>query len=144
MKVPENLKYTREHEWARIRGKVATIGITDYAQDQLGDVVYVELPDVADEVAKDEQFGTIESVKTVSDLFSPLSGEVIKVNEQLEDRPELVNEDPYGDGWMIQIQISDPDEIDELMSAEEYEAYLEEEAGSMEDEEDDDIDEDDE
>lgn len=144
MKVPENLKYTREHEWARIRGKIATVGITDYAQDQLGDVVYVELPDVADEVAKDEQFGTIESVKTVSDLFSPLSGEVIKVNEQLEDRPELVNEDPYGDGWMIQIQISDPDEIDELMSAEEYEAYLEEEAGNMEEEEDDDIDEDDE
>lgn len=144
MKVPENLKYTREHEWARIRGKVATVGITDYAQDQLGDVVYVELPDVADEVAKDEQFGTIESVKTVSDLFSPLSGEVIKVNEQLEDRPELVNEDPYGDGWMIQIQISDPHEIDELMSAEEYEAYLEEEAGAIEDDDDDDIDEDDE
>jgi len=132
MKVPDNLKYTREHEWARIRGKTATIGITNYAQDQLGDIVYVELPDVADEVAKDEQFGTIESVKTVSDLFSPVSGEVLKINEQLEDRPELVNEDPYGDGWMIQVQITDPDELDDLMSTEEYEAFVEEEAGEVE------------
>ena len=134
MKAPDNLKYTREHEWARIRGKTATVGITNYAQDQLGDVVYVELPDVTDEVAKDELFGTIESVKTVSDLFSPVSGEVIKINEMLEDRPELVNEDPYGDGWMIQVQISDPAEIEDLLSAEEYEAYVEEEAGEIEDE----------
>ena len=132
MKVPDNLKYTREHEWARIRGKTATIGITDYAQDQLGDVVYVELPDVADEVAKDEHFGTIESVKTVSDLFSPVSGEVAKINEQLEDRPELINEDPYGDGWMIQVQITDPDELEDLMTSEEYEAFVEEEAGEVE------------
>ena len=132
MKVPDNLKYTKEHEWARIRGRSVTIGITNYAQDQLGDVVYVELPDVADDVAKDEQFGTIESVKTVSDLFSPVSGEVTKINEQLEDRPELVNEDPYGEGWMIQVQITDPDEFENLLSAEEYEAYIEEEAGEVE------------
>ncbi len=132
MKFPDDLKYTREHEWVRIKGKKAVVGITDYAQKELGDVVYVELPEVGDEVVHDEQFGVIESVKTVSDLFSPLTGEVVKVNEELEDRPELVNEDPYIDGWMIQIEISEPNEVGKLLSSEEYEEYVDEEMGEIE------------
>ena len=132
MKFPDDLRYTREHEWARIDGDKATIGITDYAQMELGDVVYVEMPEEHDEVVQDEQFGVIESVKTVTDLFCPLSGEVSKVNENLEDRPELVNEEPYGGGWMIEITISEPDEINSLLTAEDYETYVEEEAGETE------------
>jgi len=132
VKFPDDLKYTREHEWVRIKGKKAVVGITDYAQKELGDVVYVELPEVGDEVVHDEQFGVIESVKTVSDLFSPLTGEVVKVNEELEDRPELVNEDPYIDGWMIQIEISEPNEVGKLLSSEEYEEYVDEEMGEIE------------
>jgi len=132
MKFPDDLKYTKEHEWARVKGNKATIGITDYAQKELGDIVYVELPDVGDEVVQDEQFGVIESVKTVSDLFCPLSGEVIGINEELEDRPELVNEDPYVDGWLIRVEMSDPDELDNLLSAEAYEEYIEEEVGEPE------------
>ncbi len=132
MKFPDDLSYTKEHEWARVKGNKATVGITDYAQKELGDIVYVELPDIGDEVVQDEQFGVIESVKTVSDLFCPLSGEVVGINEELEDRPELVNDDPYVDGWLIQIEMSDPDEIDNLLSAEGYEEYLEEEAGEPE------------
>lgn len=129
MKFPDDLMYTREHEWARIKGDKVTVGITDYAQKELGDIVYVELPESGDEVVQDEQFGVVESVKTVSDLFSPLSGDVSKVNEELEDRPELVNEDTYGDGWMVEIEINDKDEIDNLLSSEKYEEYVEEEAG---------------
>jgi len=132
MKFPDDLKYTKEHEWARVKGNKATIGITDYAQKELGDIVYVELPDVGDEVVQDEQFGVIESVKTVSDLFCPLSGEVTGINEELEDRPELVNEDPYVDGWLIRVEMSDPDELDNLLSAEAYEEYIEEEVGEPE------------
>ena len=132
MKFPDDLKYTREHEWVRIKGKKAVVGITDYAQKELGDVVYVELPEVGDEVVHDEQFGVIESVKTVSDLFSPLTGEVVKVNEELEDRPELVNEDPYIDGWMIQIELSEPNEVGKLLSSEDYEEYVDEEMGEIE------------
>jgi len=132
MKFPDDLKYTREHEWARVKGKKAVVGITEYAQKELGDVVYVELPEVGDEVVQDEQFGVIESVKTVSDLFSPISGEVVEVNENLEDRPELVNEDPYGDGWMIKVAISEPDEVENLLTAETYEEYVEEESGEAE------------
>lgn len=127
MRFPDELKYTKEHEWALIVGTTATIGITDYAQEKLGDIVYIELPDVGDEMAKDEQFGTIESVKTVSDLFSPLGGEVVEVNDQLEDRPELINEDPYGDGWMIRIHIADLEELTTLISAEDYENYVKKE-----------------
>ena len=129
MTFPDDLKYTHEHEWARIEGNRAIIGITDYAQKELGDVVYVELPDVGDEVVQDEQFGVIESVKTVSDLFCPVSGEVVAVNEDLEDRPELINEEPYSDGWMLEIELSDPDEINRLLSREDYEDYVEYEAG---------------
>src|SRR3990172_3990453 len=103
MKFPDNLKYTKEHEWARLKGKTVTVGITDYAQDQLGDIVFVELPAEGDEVAADETFGVIESVKTVSDLYSPASGEVTAVNNALEDRPELVNQDPYGEGWIMKV-----------------------------------------
>ena len=132
MKFPDDLKYTREHEWARIKGKKATVGITDYAQRELGDVVYVELPEEGDEVVQDEQFGVVESVKTVSELFSPLPGEVVAINEGLEDRPELVNEDPYGEGWMVQLAMSEPEEIDNLLTAEEYEEYVEEEVGETE------------
>jgi len=132
VKFPDDLKYTREHEWVRIKGKKAVVGITDYAQKELGDVVYVELPEVGDEVVHDEQFGVIESVKTVSDLFSPLTGEVVKVNEELEDRPELVNEDPYIDGWMIQIELSEPNEVGKLLSSEDYEEYVDEEMGEIE------------
>ncbi len=132
MRFPDELKYTKEHEWALVVGNTATIGITDYAQERLGDVVYIELPDEGDEMAKDEQFGTIESVKTVSDLFSPLGGEVMEVNDQLEDRPELVNEDPYGDGWMIRIQIADLKELTTLISAEDYGNYVEKEISKEE------------
>ena len=127
MKVPENLRYTREHEWARIKGGRVTIGITDYAQEELGEIFNVKLPEEGDEVAKDDVFGSIESAKTISDLYSPVSGEVIKVNDVLEERPELVNEDPYGEGWMIRVEITDSSELDFLLTAEEYETFLEEE-----------------
>lgn len=129
MKFPDSLKYTREHEWARIKGKKAVVGITDYAQKELGDIVYVELPEVGDEVVQDEQFGVVESIKTVSDLFSAVSGEVTKVNDDLEDRPELVNEDPYGSGWMMEVTISEMEELENLLSAEEYEEFVAEESG---------------
>ena len=121
---PENLKYTREHEWLRIENDVAVIGITDYAQDQLGDVVYVELPEVGSQVSQFEVCGTIESVKTVADLYAPISGEVIKINEALDDTPELINNEPYGAGWIIEIKIKDTNEIEKLLSAESYEALI--------------------
>ncbi len=121
---PADLRYTREHEWARVEGHRARVGITHYAQDQLGDVVFVELPKVGTRVRHMQTFGVVESVKAVSDLFAPLSGEVVEVNQSLTERPEQVNQDPYGAGWLIAIALSDPKELDALMSAVDYEAYL--------------------
>ena len=130
MDVPENLKYTKEHEWARIERNRVVVGITDFAQEELGDVVYVELPEPGTAVAAETPFGVVESVKAVSDLFCPISGTVIEVNEDLEDHPELVNDAPYEDGWMIVIEPSNSAEFNELLSAEDYRAYVEEGAGS--------------
>ena len=120
MNIPENLKYTEEHEWIAVEGDIATVGVTDYAQGELGDLVFIELPDIDDQVTLGESFGTVEAVKAVSDLFAPLSGVVAEVNEILADDPETVNKDPYGDGWMIKIKLSDPDQISALLSAEAY------------------------
>jgi glycine cleavage system H protein len=117
---PTDLKYTREHEWVRVEGDEAIVGITDFAQDQLGDIVYVELPKVGSKVEQNKQFGVVESVKTASDLYSPLSGEVVAINETLVDSPESVNDAPYEDGWMIRVRPSDTAEFAELLSAEEY------------------------
>jgi glycine cleavage system H protein len=126
MDFPEDLKYTREHEWARRKGDRVVIGITDFAQDQLGDVVFVELPDVGDPVKKGESFGVVESTKAVSELFAPLTGKVVEVNDPLADAPEAINEDPYEEGWMIAIEPSDPKEIEALMDAKAYRAFVEE------------------
>jgi glycine cleavage system H protein len=120
MNLPANLKYTKEHEWIRVEGDVAYIGITDHAQKELGDIVYVDIDTLDKEVAQDEVFGTVEAVKTVSDLFSPISGTVLEVNSHLEGNPEAVNSDPYGDGWMVKIGIANPTELDGLLSAEAY------------------------
>ncbi|MEY4038685.1 MAG: Glycine cleavage system protein [Bacteroidota bacterium] len=116
MNIPANLKYTKDHEWVSIDGDVATVGITDFAQKELGDIVYVEVETLDQTLAKDEVFGTVEAVKTVSDLFLPLSGEIIEFNEELESTPESVNSDPYGAGWMIKVKVSDLGEIDSLLS----------------------------
>ncbi len=126
MNVPDDLKYTREHEWCRIQGSRAVIGITDHAQDQLGDIVYVELPDVGDPVKKGESFGVVESTKAVSELFSPVTGKVVEVNDPLSDAPETVNDDPYEEGWMIVIEPADPKELDAMMDAKAYRAFVEE------------------
>lgn len=120
MNVPESLKYTEDHEWIKIDGDTATVGITDFAQSELGDIVYVEIETEGEEIEKGEVFGTVEAVKTVSDLFMPVSGEVIEVNEALEDAPETVNENPYEKGWMIKIKMSNPDEVNDLLSADQY------------------------
>ncbi|WP_127845618.1 glycine cleavage system protein GcvH [Psychroflexus aestuariivivens] len=125
MNIPDNLKYTKDHEWLSIDGDTATIGITDFAQGELGDIVYVEVETVGETLDKDEVFGTVEAVKTVSDLYLPLSGEILEFNENLEDEPEQVNEDPYGEGWMVKMKISNEDEINELMDAEAYKAHIE-------------------
>lgn len=125
---PKDLKYDREHEWVRLDGDIATIGISDFAQDQLGEVVYVDLPSVGDIVATGDSFGEVESVKSVSELFSPLSGEVVEVNSALDDAPEAVNDDSYGDGWMIKVKVDNLSEVDGLMDADDYEAFLAEEA----------------
>lgn len=124
MEFPQNLKYTEEHEWIRVEGDVAIIGITAYAAGELGDIVYVEVETVDETLAKDEVFGSVEAVKTVSDLYMPVSGEVIEFNENLEETPEIVNDDPYGDGWMIKVKMSDLSELDTLMDAETYEASV--------------------
>lgn len=124
MNIPAELKYTKDHEWVRIEGDIATVGITDFAQGELGDIVYVEVDALDETVAREAVFGTVEAVKTVSDLFAPLSGEVIAFNEALEDTPEAVNSDPYGEGWMIQIRISDPGEVDKLLSDADYKALI--------------------
>ena len=120
MNIPEELKYTEEHEWVKIEDNIATIGIIDFAQGELGDIVYLEIDSLDSEIALNEVFGTVEAVKTVSDLFMPVGGKVIEMNSTLEDRPELVNEDPYGEGWIIKIDISDLSEVDSLLSPEEY------------------------
>jgi glycine cleavage system H protein len=120
MNIPEELKYTEEHEWVKIEDNIATIGITDFAQGELGDIVYLEIDSLDSEIALNEVFGTVEAVKTVSDLFMPVGGKVIEMNSTLEDKPELVNEDPYGEGWIIKIDISDLSEVDSLLSPEEY------------------------
>ena len=124
MNIPSDLKYTKDHEWVRVEGDVATIGITDFAQGELGDIVYVEVETLDETLDKDEVFGTVEAVKTVSDLFLPMSGEIIEFNESLEDEPELVNTDPYGDGWMIKVKISDQAELDQLMDDAAYKALV--------------------
>jgi len=124
MEFPAALRYTKEHEWIRVEGGQAYVGITDYAQQELGDVVYVELPEAGGAVRYMETFGVVESVKAVSDLFSPVAGSVKEVNEELFNRPELVNSDPYGQGWMLLVELSDPEQLDTLMTAEQYEAYL--------------------
>lgn len=120
MNLPEELKYTKDHEWIRLEGKTATVGVTDFAQRELGDIVYVEIETEGESVEEGEVFGTVEAVKTVSDLFMPLTGTVSEVNEELESEPELVNSDPYGKGWMIKIEIEDESGIDSLLSAQEY------------------------
>jgi glycine cleavage system H protein len=121
---PDDLLYTKEHEWARLKGNVAQIGITRFAVEQLGDVTQVELPREGEQVTKDEVFGTVESVKAVSDLFAPLSGKVLKVNSPLSDSPEYVNDDPYDEGWMLEVELSNPGETQQLMNAEQYRAFL--------------------
>lgn len=120
MNIPAELKYTKDHEWVKIEGDIATVGITDFAQGELGDIVYVEVDTLDETLDKEAIFGTVEAVKTVSDLFSPLSGEIIEFNTALEDDPEVVNKDPYGDGWMVKIKLSDSSEIETLLSDEEY------------------------
>ena len=127
--VPENFRYAKSHEYVDVEGDVGTIGISDYAQSELGDVVFVELPQPGSHVEVGEQFGSIESVKAVSELFSPVTGEVIEINETLADNPALVNTDPHGDGWLLKVRLSDPSEADELMPADEYQEFLEKEAG---------------
>ena len=124
MNVPANLKYTKDHEWVKIEGNTAIIGVTDFAQGELGDIVYIEIETQGETLAQEEVFGSIEAVKTVSYLFMPLSGEIIAFNEDLEANPEVVNTDPYGDGWMIKVTFSDASEIDNLLSASEYEALI--------------------
>ena len=125
---PEDNRYAKSHEYVHVEGGVGTIGISDYAQKELGDVVFVELPQVGSQLDANDELGSIESVKAVSELFAPVSGEVIEVNEALADKPELVNTDPYGDGWMVRVRLSSPDEVDELMNAEEYEEFVEKES----------------
>ena len=122
---PQDCKYGKEHEWVRLEGGLATFGITDYAQDQLGDIVYVELPPLGEILTQFDPFGVVESVKAASDLYAPLSGEVVEVDAELAEHPEFVNQDPYGKGWMIKVEPSDEAELDQLMSVEEYENYLE-------------------
>lgn len=124
MNIPTNLKYTKDHEWVSIDGDIAKVGITDFAQKELGDIVYVEVETLDQTLDKDVVFGTVEAVKTVSDLFLPLSGEIVEFNAELETNPELVNSDPYGDAWMIKVKISNPSEIDSLLSSEDYKALI--------------------
>jgi glycine cleavage system H protein len=127
IEIPEDLKYTDEHEWAKIEDDLVVIGITDYAQDALGEIVYIELPSEGDEITKGDSFGGVESTKSVSDLYAPVSGEVVEVNESLLDSPETINEDPYGDGWLIKVKMHDSDELDELMDIEQYSEFIEKE-----------------
>jgi len=124
MNIPTNLKYTKDHEWLLVDGDIVTIGVTDYAQSELGDIVYVDVDTLDEELDKEEVFGTIEAVKTVSDLFTPISGEVIEFNEGLEDAPESINTDPYGTGWIVKIKMSQPSELEELLDATAYQELV--------------------
>jgi glycine cleavage system H protein len=126
---PEDSRYAKSHEYIHVEGDIGTVGITEYAQKELGDVVFVELPQVGAQLEQGDELGSIESVKAVSELFAPASGEVVEVNEALADKPELVNTDPYGDGWMVRIKLTDATEVDELMSADDYEDYIAKESG---------------
>ncbi|MTI81334.1 MAG: glycine cleavage system protein GcvH [Firmicutes bacterium] len=126
--IPEGLKYSKEHEWIRLEGNKATIGITDYAQDSLGDIVFVELPNIDDEFESDDVLGVVESVKAASDIYIPLSGKIVEINEELVDSPETINEDPYEKGWIVAIELSDTSQLADLLSKEDYEAFLEENA----------------
>ena len=125
---PDDLKYTKEHEWLAVNGSVGTVGITHYAQSELGDIVYVELPGAGSPVVAGEEFGTVESVKAVSEIFAPVSGEVLEINATLAAKPETINKDPYGDGWLLKIKLADAKDLDSLMTAAEYRKYIEEEA----------------
>ncbi len=124
MNIPENLKYTKDHEWLRVEGNEAFIGVTEFAQSELGDIVFIEVETVGENLEKEETFGTIEAVKTVSDMFMPVSGEILEFNAELESTPELVNQDPYGKGWIVKIKLSNPDEINELLNAADYKASI--------------------
>ena len=124
MNIPSELKYTKDHEWISVDGNIATVGITDFAQSELGDIVYVEVDNLDEEVDREAVFGTVEAVKTVSDLFAPVSGTIVSFNEELEATPELVNTDPYGAGWMVKIEISEASELDDLLDAETYDALI--------------------
>jgi glycine cleavage system H protein len=124
MEIPKGLKYSKEHEWVATEDTVATVGITDHAQEQLGEIVYIELPAVGDKISKDDPFGVVESVKAVSDIYAPVTGTVIEINEDLPESPETVNEDPYGDGWLIKVKISDMSDLEDLMDADEYTELL--------------------
>jgi glycine cleavage system H protein len=124
MNIPAELKYTKDHEWVKIDGDIATVGITEFAQSELGDIVYVEIETVGETIDQEEVFGSVEAVKTVSDLFMPVSGEILEFNENLEDNPELVNSDPYGEGWMIKVKISDASQVDSLLDAAAYEGII--------------------
>jgi glycine cleavage system H protein len=124
MNVPENLLYTKDHEWLRVEGNTGFIGVTDFAQGELGDVVFIEIETVGETLAKEEVFGTIEAVKTVSDMFMPVSGEILELNPALEESPDVVNKDPYGKGWMVKIKITNPSEVNDLLSADKYKALL--------------------
>lgn len=124
MNIPAELKFTKDHEWVKLEGDVATIGITDFAQGELGDIVYVEVETIGETLDAEEVFGTVEAVKTVSDLFLPMAGEILELNEAIEDAPETVNEDPYGEGWMIKVKVSDPSQFDGLLSAEDYQSLI--------------------
>jgi glycine cleavage system H protein len=124
MEIPAGLKYSKEHEWVATEESVATIGITDYAQDQLGEIVYVELPSVGDKISKDDAFGVVESVKAVSDIYAPVSGTVVEINQELPESPEIINEEPYGDGWLVKVKISDASELDDLLDHDEYEELV--------------------
>lgn len=128
MEFPDDILYTKEHEWIRVEGKVATIGITDYAQSQLGDIVFVELPAIGQEVKKEDTFGVVESVKSVSDCYAPVAGKIIEINEDLVENPAMLNEDCYGDGWMLKIEMKDTNETKKLMKAVEYQAFVKEES----------------
>lgn len=128
MEIPADLKYSKEHEWVRVDGKIAVIGITDHAQEQLGDVVMVEIPAEGTVLTKDETFGVVESVKAVSDIFAPVSGKIVEINEPVAESPGILNEDCYGEGWLVKVEISKPVDLEDLMSAQAYEAYLKESA----------------
>ena len=144
MEFPEGLKFSKEHEWVLVEGNTATVGITEFAQEELGDIVYVELPEVGEKIVKDDPFGAVESVKAVSDVYAPVSGTVLEINDLLPDNPETINDDPYGDGWMIRVEMTDMDDLKDLMTAEEYAEYVAQQKEAGDDDEEDDEEEDEE